>query len=70
MAQTLSEQGADDVLALKDTHPTLHGEVQLFFDDVKAHRFDHVTSDHHTTVDADHGRLETRDSWLTADIEC
>jgi len=70
IAQTIIEQGADYVLALKDNHPTLHGEVQLFFDDVKAQRFDHVTAARHTTVDADHGRLETRHYWLTADIEC
>ena len=25
---------------------------------------------HHQSVDADHGRVETRDYWLTSDIEC
>jgi predicted transposase YbfD/YdcC len=33
IAQTITEQGADYVLALKDNHPTLHGEVQLLFED-------------------------------------
>jgi predicted transposase YbfD/YdcC len=70
IVKTITEQGAEYVLALKDNHPTLHGEVQLFFDDVKANRFDHVIYDHHTTIDADHGRLETRNYWITADIEC
>ena len=70
IARTISEQGADYVLALKDNHPTLHGEVKLFFDDVKAKRLDEVSADHYQSVDADHGRLETRDYWLTADIEC
>jgi predicted transposase YbfD/YdcC len=70
IARSIIEQGADYVLALKDNHATLHEEVQLYFDDVKADRFDHVTYDHHTTVDADHGRLETRHYWLTSDIEC
>src|SRR5215813_2190074 len=36
IAKTITEQGAEYVLALKDNHPTLHGEVQLFFEDVKA----------------------------------
>jgi predicted transposase YbfD/YdcC len=60
IAKTIIEQGAEYVLALKDNHPTLHSEVQLFFDDVKAERLDHITSERHTTTDADHGRLDTR----------
>jgi predicted transposase YbfD/YdcC len=70
IAKTIIEQGAESVLALKDHHPTLRGEVQLFFDDIKAKRFDHVTSAPHTTIDADHGRLERRDYGITADIAC
>jgi predicted transposase YbfD/YdcC len=70
IAKTITEQGAEYVVALKDNHPTLHGEVQLLFDDVQAKRFDYVTADHHTTIDADHGRLETRQYWITSDIEC
>src|SRR5262247_3542308 len=38
IAKTITEQGAEYVLALKDNHPTLHSEVQLFFDDIKADR--------------------------------
>jgi predicted transposase YbfD/YdcC len=60
IAKTITEPGAEYVLALKDTHPTLHGEVQLLFEDVKADRFDVLTAERHTTIDADHGRLETR----------
>jgi predicted transposase YbfD/YdcC len=63
IAQTITEQGAKYVLALKDNHPTLPGEVQLFFEDVKADRLDDITSAHHTTIDADHGRLESRHYW-------
>ena len=70
IAKAITEQGAEYVLALKDNHPTLHEEVQLLFEDIKADRLDHVTSAHHTTLDADHGRLETRHYWITSDIEC
>jgi predicted transposase YbfD/YdcC len=70
IAQTITEQGAEDVLALKDNHPTLHEEVQLLFEDVKAERLDDLTPERHTTIDADHGRLETRHYWSTSDIEC
>jgi predicted transposase YbfD/YdcC len=70
MAQTIAEQGADYVLALKDNHPTLHREVPLLFEDVKADRVPHIPSAHQTTIDADHGRLETRHYWITSEIEC
>jgi predicted transposase YbfD/YdcC len=70
IAQTITDGGADYVLALKDNHPTLHGETQLFFADITAGRLGHVTYDCHTTADADHGRLETRTYWITSDIEC
>ncbi|HEY7711871.1 MAG TPA: ISAs1 family transposase [Candidatus Entotheonella sp.] len=70
IAKTITEQGADYVLALKDNHPTLHGEVELLFEDIKAERLDGITTARHTTVDADHGRLETRHYWITSDIEC
>ena len=70
MAKTMTEQGADYVLALKDNHPTLHGEVELLFEDIKAERLDGITAARHTTVDADHGRLATRHSWITSDSEC
>jgi predicted transposase YbfD/YdcC len=70
IAKTITEQGAAYVLALKDNHPTLHSEVQRLFEDVKADRLDHITSARHTTIDADHGRLETRHSWITSAIEC
>ena len=70
IAKTITEQGADYVLALKDNHPTLHGEVELLVEDIKAERLDGITAARHTTVDADHGRLETRHYWITSDIEC
>jgi predicted transposase YbfD/YdcC len=70
IAKTITEQGAEYVLALKDNHPTLHGEVHLLFEDIKAERLDGITAARHLTVDADHGRLETRHYWITSDIEC
>ena len=38
LAQAIIEQGAEYVLTLKDNHPTLYGEVQLLFEDIKADR--------------------------------
>src|SRR5262252_6734300 len=69
-AKTMTEQGAEYVLALKDNHPTLHEEGQLLFDDIKAECLDDSISERHTTMDAEQGRLETRPYWITSEIEC
>ena len=57
-------------MALKENHPTLHDESQLLFEDIKANQLGHIISACHTTIDADHGRLEMRTYWITSDIEC
>ena len=70
IARRIVDQGADDVLALKDNHATLHGEVKLLFDVVTATGLTDVSCDYYQSVDADHGRMETRRYWLSGDIEC
>ena len=71
-AAQIVAQGADDALALKDNHPTLHAEVAETFADARANAFaddapaDH---DHWATVEKNHGRLETRRSWTIRDPE-
>ena len=70
IARTIVEQGADYVLALKDNHATLHSEVKLLFDAVTTTGLTDVSCDYYQSVDADHGRIETRRYWLTGDIEC
>jgi predicted transposase YbfD/YdcC len=69
MAHTITQQGADYVLALKDNHPTLYEDVTLFLYDAKAHPRGQVAYQCEETVDADHGRLEIRTYWITSDIE-
>ena len=69
IAKVITEQEADYVLALKDNHPTLYEEVTQFFDEAKATAFAELTHEYHETVDGDHGRIETRRYWITADIE-
>ena len=70
IARTIVAQGADYVLTLKDNHATLHGEIKLLFDALSTTGLTDVTVDRHESVDADHGRIETRRYWLTGDIEC
>ena len=68
IAYTITPQGVDYVLALKEHHPTLYEDVTLFLHDVKAHNVGHVQYQCEETVDADHGRLEMRTYWITSDI--
>lgn len=70
IAQHIIDQEADYVLALKDNHPTLYDNTRLLLGDIKAGRLDGSPSDFVETVDADHGRIETRRYWITSDVEC
>jgi predicted transposase YbfD/YdcC len=69
IAKTITEQGADYVLALKDNHPTLSAAVTLFLNDARDTGFTDIAHAYHETVDGDHGRLETRRYWITSEIE-
>src|SRR5215813_11589522 len=60
IAKTITAQGAEYVLALKDNHPTLAEEVALFLNDARATGFADIAHAYHETVDGDHGRIETR----------
>ena len=63
IAQQIVDQGGDFVLALKGNQGTLHDDVSLFMDDPAS-----TVSASHTTVDADHGRIETRTATVSTDI--
>jgi len=68
IAKTITEQAADDVLALKDNHPTLSEAVTLFLTDARDTGFAAIEHAYHATVDGDHGHIETRRYWITSDI--
>jgi predicted transposase YbfD/YdcC len=63
-AQDIVDQGGDYALALKGNQGTLHADVSLFLDDPKLA----TTTTTHTTVDGDHGRIETRTATVSTDI--
>ena len=69
IAKTMTEQGADDVLALKDNHPTLSEAVTLLLNDARDTGCADIEHSYHETVDGDHGRIETRRYWITSEIE-
>jgi predicted transposase YbfD/YdcC len=69
IAKTMTEQGADYVWALKDNHPTLSEAVTLLLNDARDTGFTDIAHAYHEPVDGDHGRIETRRYWITAEIE-
>ena len=62
-AQRIIGKGGDYVFALKANQETLYDDVRLFLDDP-----DTTGITHHTTVDGDHGRIETRTAAVSTDI--
>ena len=69
IAQVITEQGADYVLALKKNHSTLYDDVTLFLDDARSKEFAEIDHAYHETVDGDHGRRASRKYWITSDID-
>src|SRR5512143_2071314 len=65
IAQTIVAAGADYVLALKDNHPTLCEDVQLWLETEVAHGHLPVLE----TVEKDHGRIEIRRYALSSQID-
>lgn len=62
IAKAIIDKGADYVLALKGNRKSLHDEVALFFENTE-------NLESHKTTDADHGRIETRRSYVCHDID-
>jgi predicted transposase YbfD/YdcC len=67
IAQTIVEQKADYLFALKANHPQLHQDVVEWFDWASQRQFRAVPHSFHQTVDKGHGRLEIRRCWALHD---
>lgn len=65
----IKEKGGDYVLALKGNQGNLYGDVRLFFEDAMENGFGESGYDSSRTVEKDHGRIETREYYITSDIE-
>ena len=63
IARQIIDQGGDYALALKGNQGTLHDDVRMFLDDPATEAIAVKT-----TVDADHGRIETRTSTISTAI--
>ena len=69
IAQTIIDKKADYTLALKGNQGTLKDDVKLFVDEQKAVDFKDAKVSRDKTVDADHGRIETREITVIHDVE-
>jgi predicted transposase YbfD/YdcC len=69
IAKQIVEQEADYVFSLKGNQGNLHKEVELLFQDAKKNDFKDLPHDSFTTVDGDHGRIETRRYTTVADVD-
>ena len=64
IARQIGDQGGDYVLALTGNQGTLHEDVRTFLDDPA-----HAATARAQTVDADHGRIETRIAVVSTEID-
>jgi predicted transposase YbfD/YdcC len=69
IAQKIVDKKADYVLALKGNQGTLRDDVELFVAEQKAADFKDCKISRDQTVDADHGRIETRTTTVIHDVE-
>ncbi len=68
IAQQIVAQGGDYVFCLKGNQGNLHKEVELLFQSAKQDNFEGLSHDSHTTVDGEHGRIETRTCTTLYDV--
>jgi predicted transposase YbfD/YdcC len=67
IVETIVDQGADYVIAVKENQPRLYDDVQTTFRDAQATHFRAIAHDFHQTVEKNHGRLEIRRCWTIAE---
>src|SRR5271165_3709343 len=69
IAQKILDKKADYVLALKGNQGSLREDVEVFAAEQKAKGFADTKISRDTTVDGDHGRIETRTTTVIHDVE-
>jgi predicted transposase YbfD/YdcC len=69
IAQKILDKKADYVLALKGNQGSLREDVELFATEQKARDFADTKITRDTSVDGDHGRIETRTTTVMNDLE-
>ena len=68
ISQAILDKKADYILALKGNQGTLKDDAKLLIDEQKAVDFKDTKISYDKTVDADHGRIETRETIVVHDV--
>ncbi|WP_174254876.1 ISAs1 family transposase [Acidisphaera sp. S103] len=68
IAAAVLDKKADYVLALKGNQGSLREDVEVFVTEQRANGFADTDVSRHTTVDGDHGRIETRATTVIHDV--
>ena len=69
IAEKIIDKKADYVFGLKGNQGSLRADVELLFAEQEANGFEDITISHQAQTDAGHGRIETRETIATADID-
>jgi predicted transposase YbfD/YdcC len=69
IAKKIIESKADYVLSLKGNQGTLLEDIKLFYEDCVKNNLKNIEHDYHRTFDNDHGRLETREYYITNNVD-
>ena len=69
IAQKIVDKKADYVLALKGNQGSLREDVEVFVAEQRTRGFSDTEISQDTTVDGDHGRIETRTTTVIEDVE-
>lgn len=69
IAKKIIAKKADYIIALKGNQGTLHDDVKVFVAEQKANDFRDTVISQYKTLDADHGRIETRTYTAIHDVE-
>jgi predicted transposase YbfD/YdcC len=68
VAREVVERGGDYVLAVKQNQPTLHTKVKALLDEAILDGFAGMSHGHVEQTDDAHGRVETRRTWVTDEV--
>jgi len=69
IAQKVIDRQGQYVLAVKGNQGTLHDDLKLFLDDAIERDFAGIPHDQHEQTEKGHGRMETRRTWCTSQID-
>jgi predicted transposase YbfD/YdcC len=69
VAQLIVDAKADYLLQVKDNQPTLRAKIATLFAEAALEKYQGFTHATGTTVDGDHGRIETREGHVLWDVQ-